>query len=231
MKSLSFFLVVLYWAALIFDCALIISGAEEYRYFSKLLLMPILFGLIISEIEHTKKWWSVRIISLALLFSLFGDIILLNPEATVTQFAFGIAAFWVVQICYIFFFYRKRSFQKKDAAFLFFATIGILAYLILLQYLMFNKLDKTHLQIPVIVYSLTIGFMLLCAFNINNSRSLNNIGVIYFIPGAILFVASDSLIALNRFYFVKPISGVTIMITYGIAQFLIVMGAIKFIKR
>ena len=231
MKPASLFLIIFFWAALIFDCALIISGAEEYRYFTKLLLMPLLFGLMVSEIDATEKWWSVRIMSLALVFSLIGDALLINPDATVAQFMLGIAAFWIVQVCYIFFFYRKRPFRKKDAGFLFFATLAILAYLIFLHYLMWAKLDKAHLQIPVIIYSLTIGFMLICAFNINNSRSLNNIGVLYFIPGAILFVISDSLIALNKFYFVKPMSGVAIMATYGIAQFLIVTGAIKFIKK
>ncbi len=231
MKNSSITIMLFYWAALIFDCALIVSGAEEYRYFTKLLLMPLLFAMMVSEIENTKKWWSVRIMAVALLFSLIGDALLINPDATVFQFMGGIAAFWVVQACYILFFYRKRPFRQKDATFLFFAVIVILAYFVILHYLMWEKLERAHLQIPVIIYSLTIGFMLLCAFNINNSNSLNKLGVMFFIPGALLFIISDSLIALNQFYFVKPVSGVLVMGTYGVAQFLIVMGALRFIKR
>ena len=42
--------------------------------------------------------------------------------------------------------------------------------------------------------------------------------------GAISFIASDSLIAINKFAFAIPFSGVWIMTTYIVAQYLIVEG-------
>jgi len=47
--------------------------------------------------------------------------------------------------------------------------------------------------------------------------------------GALLFVLSDSVLAMNKFY--KPFkeADIIIMITYGIAQLSIVQGAIKYI--
>ena len=96
---------------------------------------------------------------------------------------------------------------------------------------MWKKLDKQDLTIPVVLYAFTIGFMLLCAINISNSRRLNKMAVYFFIPGALLFVISDSIIALNRFYLTRPVSDIYVMLTYGLAQFLIIFGAVKFIKK
>lgn len=96
---------------------------------------------------------------------------------------------------------------------------------------MWNKMDKQSLTIPVIIYSLVIGFMLLCAANLTQSRRLADNALKYFLPGAFLFVVSDSIIGLNRFYLPRPLSGVYIMVTYAIAQLLIVFGAINFIRK
>ncbi|MEP6514423.1 MAG: hypothetical protein ABJA79_11165, partial [Parafilimonas sp.] len=84
MKPVSVFLALLYWTALIFDCILISSHNTEFRYVTKLVLMPLLFGVMVSEIERTSKWWSIRIMSVALLFSLIGDALLIDPGNLVT---------------------------------------------------------------------------------------------------------------------------------------------------
>lgn len=232
MKPLPITFAIFYWAVLIFDITLILTGADyQYRYITKGLLAPLLFCMMAFEIEHTNKWWSVRVLSIGLLFSLIGDLVLVGDGLTKINFAIGIACFWIVQICYILFFYRKRPFRQKNAVFLFICSLCIIAYVILMSVLMWKKMDKQDLTIPVMLYSFTIGFMLLCAINISNSRRLNKMAVYFFIPGALLFVISDSIIALNRFYLTKPVSDIYIMFTYGLAQFLIVMGAVKFIKK
>ena len=48
--------------------------------------------------------------------------------------------------------------------------------------------------------------------------------------GAVLFIISDSVLAINKFY--KPFegAGIVIMLTYAFAQLLIVAGIIKYIK-
>jgi uncharacterized membrane protein YhhN len=48
--------------------------------------------------------------------------------------------------------------------------------------------------------------------------------------GALLFVLSDSVLAINQFYQSSPLAGVIIMLTYGLAQLFIIEGAIKYIK-
>jgi uncharacterized membrane protein YhhN len=46
--------------------------------------------------------------------------------------------------------------------------------------------------------------------------------------GALLFVASDSVLAVNKFYQPFEAAGIIIMLTYGLAQLLIVKGTIKY---
>jgi hypothetical protein len=41
---------------------------------------------------------------------------------------------------------------------------------------------------------------------------------------------SDSILAINKFYQPFEAAGVLIMLTYGLAQFFIVQGAIKYIR-
>ena len=47
--------------------------------------------------------------------------------------------------------------------------------------------------------------------------------------GALLFVISDSVLAVNKFHHSFEIADVVIMLTYGLAQLFIVEGAIKYI--
>ena len=74
-----------------------------------------------------------------------------------------------------------------------------------------------ELIVPVLIYAFVIAIMGLLGF-ISGFQSNNN----FIILGSILFVISDSFIALNKFYFVSISSDflqVIIMLTYVIAQF------------
>jgi uncharacterized membrane protein YhhN len=49
------------------------------------------------------------------------------------------------------------------------------------------------------------------------------------IGGAVLFISSDSILAINKFYEPFEFAGIAIMLTYGIAQLLITLGALRYI--
>ena len=49
------------------------------------------------------------------------------------------------------------------------------------------------------------------------------------VAGALLFVLSDSILAIHKFYMPFALAGTMIMLTYGCAQYLIVQGAVKYI--
>jgi uncharacterized membrane protein YhhN len=235
MKGISILLIILYAADLIFDSVLGKLGTAPTRYITKGLLMPLLISFFIVEVKdevRNTKLTAVRLICLALIFSFIGDLFLVNGTVKY-NFAFGLAFFLIVQACYILFFYRIKPFAKKDATFLFIATLIILAYLVTMNYIFWPKVYYQNFIWPVIVYSFALGLMLLCAVNVSNSRRFHRTAVIFFIPGAISFIASDSMIAANRFYFppTRPLPDYYTIGTYCLAQFLFVMGAIQFIAK
>ena len=72
---------------------------------------------------------------------------------------------------------------------------------------------------PVFAYATIIAiFGVVSLMNYIQEKSVENT---WFLIGAILFIISDSLIAINKFYGAKEIYGILIMITYILAQYLI----------
>jgi uncharacterized membrane protein YhhN len=97
------------------------------------------------------------------------------------------------------------------------------------------------LAAPVIIYAAIIGFMLLTALHTGTGKRIKRVAYQNFIPGALLFIISDSLLAVDKFGIIGNdktlqaqahlLSAVFIMITYGFAQLLIILGAIRIIRR
>ena len=81
-----------------------------------------------------------------------------------------------------------------------------------------------ELKIPILVYSITIGVMLLIAMN--TRQQLNHTASFLFIYGALFFVLSDSLLAINLFVEKHLVMSLGVMATYATAQYLIIKGAL-----
>jgi uncharacterized membrane protein YhhN len=82
------------------------------------------------------------------------------------------------------------------------------------------------LQIPVLVYALVITLMAMQAlfrYGRTNSKSFTLV-----FAGAISFMLSDSLLAINKFMQPLPLAGLAIMFTYILAQYLIVEGVVRY---
>ena len=232
MKRLSFFSVILFLADFIADIIVAQTGNEPARYFTKGLLMPLVFIYFISEVKgfaETNKLKYVRLIGLALAFSFAGDLFLISDSSL--NFILGIAFFLMAHIFYILFFYRIKSFKKNNMLFLWITGLVIAGYILLLNYLFWPLVTKQQLTVPVMAYSAILGAMLFTAANVSNSALQPKYFAYCIIAGAVIFVASDSMIAFNKFYLITPLPEFYIMLTYCIAQFLIVSGAVKFIKQ
>jgi uncharacterized membrane protein YhhN len=108
---------------------------------------------------------------------------------------------------------------------------AIAAYLGAVLLFIWRDVSFQNFELPIIVYSIVIGFMMLTAINTIKNRSVKKLASKYFIPGAIFFVLSDSLLAITKFYSAFEYSGVVIMVTYGVAIFLLGNGIIRFLKK
>ena len=166
-----------------------------------------LMAIYLTSVKNKNYWFLA-----ALFFSFLGDVFLLDNN---DMFLFGIAAFLITQLLYIKIiigYLNNSSKSQKLQAILPFAI-----YFILLIYLLIDNLGEY--LIPVLVYGLTIsvfGIVSLLNYIINKSQTSKLL-----LFGAFLFIASDSMIAFDRFYESKGFYSVLIMITYILAQYLI----------
>jgi len=157
--------------------------------------------------EQRSKWY----IS-ALFFSFFGDVFLLDKNG---YFLLGIGSFLITQILYIKII--SGQLKKPNSKQIFGAIALFMVYFIVLISLLKNNLNE--FLIPVIVYGITIsifGIVSLLNYFINRTKISQIL-----LWGSVLFIISDSMIALHKFHEPRPFYPVAIMITYILAQYLI----------
>lgn len=190
---------------------------------TKVLLMIILMNWFMSATDDLlsplKKW-----ITAALCFSWLGDVLLLFQENNQLFFMLGLASFLIAHIFYIIFFHQLRIKESvKGNPWL--MVIVVVYYGALITILSPYLGD---MKWPVRVYGIVISFMFMLAMHMLFIK--DKIAGRWTMVGALLFVISDSVLAINKFY--QPFEGasIVIMLTYGLAQLFIVYGAIKYIN-
>lgn len=194
------------------------SKALEYVFKPTLMLaLGVYFFLETAKIVDKKQ--RNRVLA-GLFFSLLGDIFLMFSGG----FIIGLGAFLVAHLFYISAFIMHNQgfvFGKRDR---FIAAVGILAYGVVFLSAVLPKVNEA-LKLPILAYGITILAMLLTALNRWKNVLTNSFQ--YVLIGAILFVISDSCIAISRFVQPFPFSSVGIMTTYAAGQFLIIKGVLN----
>lgn len=212
---------IIFFAALFVECLAIGFGLKSLEFISKPSLMLILLVYFWARARNLSA--QKYLIMLALFFSWFGDIFLLFEKQNPRLFIFGLGSFLAAHLCYIVYFYQIR---KKNAVKIRLRTLPSLAVLIYVVFLFALLAPRLgDLQIPVAVYTLTLAAMLLTSIHAFDFKKYDFAKLC--IAGACLFVLSDSLLAINRFYFPFKFAGILIMLTYATAQFLITVGALR----
>ena len=205
---------------LVVVCELLLIGFQlpEWRWFTKPLLMPLLFlGFYVGSANRNSNGF--YFIVAALVLSWAGDVLLQMNG----MFIQGLISFLLAHIFYIMYFISSNPGKKGMLQLHPLIGIPVLLYIVLFLWILFPFLDA--LKIPVTVYGITIGAMLL--MSINMQRKTNNMAATYFIVGALLFVVSDSLLAVNLFAYSSMLLSLCVMLTYASAQYLIVKGALQ----
>ena len=212
---------VVFFIALAADLVFIYLNNETWRYVSKPLVTISLIVYFISQVTNIdsplKKW----VVS-ALIFSCLGDIFLLFQNDN-RFFLFGLSAFLLAHLMYIFFFHQVRIIERlRGKAWL---LLPIAIYYAFIITLLSPYLDD--MKIPVRIYAVVISFMFMLALHMlytSNKRAGR-----FMAGGAFMFIVSDSLLALDK-YKVYDLPDTVIMLTYALAQFLIVFGAADYIR-
>jgi uncharacterized membrane protein YhhN len=194
---------------------------ESLQYFTKPLLIPVLTGFFLSQtnaIESPFKKWVV----LALFFSWGGDVLLLFVSKNELFFLLGLASFLLAHIFYILFFHhvRIRENVKSNPWLL---VIVVVYYAALISWL---SPFLGEMKLPVRIYGIVISIMFMLAMHVLSIKT--NMAGSWMMWGALLFVISDSVLAINKFYQPFGAANVIIMLTYGLAQLFIVKGAASY---
>lgn len=198
------------------------TGNEYVVFATKPLLMPLLAFLFLSEMRGVKSKLSPFVL-LALFFSWIGDVLLMFQGKRSGFFLLGLSSFLLAHIMYIILFHKVRIAESILSRW--WILLVVAAYYAGLIIWLSPYLGD--MKIPVRIYGVVISFMLMMALHmlyLGNKQAGR-----FLIAGAILFIISDSILAVNKF--LQPLCGASawVMITYGIAQLLIVMGAVKYL--
>ncbi len=212
-------------------CFFVIAFAELYGevlqnvkiiYFTKPLLMISLSTYFFCSTIQNRSHFSIFLL-LGLIFSIGGDTFLMFDGSL--YFMLGLGCFLITHVLYIVAFLKYESLskglirQKIGLVFPFLLyLVGILSYL---------WQDLGDMMIPVIIYSTVICLMSITALNLKLTLPKGVFTMLF--SGVLLFMFSDSIIALTKFKhdtLTIPYHHVVIMTTYIMAQYLIVESTI-----
>lgn len=186
----------------------------------KPLILPALIAYYIALAEK-----SMNLFVVALSFCWMGDVLLIFQPSGEIFFLLGLVAFLTGHLMYIVAYGKLQWQQVKDSLLrlqrirwsfpVLLAGTGLVAIL-------FPTLGP--MKIPVLIYAIVLMGMVVAAifrWGRTNKRSFW-----WLLAGAILFMVSDSLLALDKFYSPFPWGGVAVMGTYIMGQYGIVRGAL-----
>jgi len=153
-----------------------------------------------------------KLLFISLLFCAAADIAL--ELASGKYFVVGLGLFLIAHIFFIITFYRDFKFTTSRIP----VIILLIVYSMMMAFILTPSLKE--MALPVYIYMTAITLMGIFA----SLRSAKNDFTLF---GAIAFIVSDSIIAINKFMMPVPAADYAIMITYDLALFLIVYGFLK----
>ncbi|HIO72331.1 MAG TPA: lysoplasmalogenase [Flavobacteriales bacterium] len=165
-----------------------------------------------------------KLMQAGFLLAWLGDVLLMFVERDPMFFMLGLGAFLTTHILYALAFKKSVS-NSESTAYLKKSPMAAAPFVLLggvLLYMLYPNLNE--LLIPVFIYTAVIVTMVICALNRRGRVSDLSYKLIYY--GALVFMLSDSLLAVNKFMNPIPYSGVFIMVPYIVAQFMIMKGSI-----
>lgn len=188
-------------------------GPRPIVYIFKPLTMLIIIVIAATSRAHETNYRNL--IVAALCCSLVGDVFLMLPG---DRFVPGLLSFLIAHFCYIGAF-RTRPHGMASAWW----GMACVAYGSFMLWALFPNLGD--MELPVSIYLVVILVMAWQALNRWATKRRGRAGVAAL--GAVLFVASDSLIALNRFYSRFRLADLLILATYFTAQSLIALSTVS----
>lgn len=175
----------------------------------KIIPIVLLMGITVKRLPSSCR----NLMLVALTFSALGDVFLALDIPN--QFSFGLGAFLLAQLTYAATFVRAANFLCLRF------VLRAVPLLLVASLLALQLLPAVGTQVGyVAAYLVAILVMVLTAAAHRGNSTLLFIG-------AITFIVSDTLIAINRFVIPLPLATISIMLSYYSAQLALLYGIIR----
>lgn len=216
----------LFFALFVIDAGLHLLSTQldggSFNYITKVLLMPLLGAYALNKESYTASRIKISL-GLALFFSWIGDA-LLGFSGDI-YFLSGLGSFLVGHVIYIFAYgYASGTYPLKIIWKRWWYWLPIVGYGFSFLAWLWPKLDPA-MQYPVAGYAMVLVAMLLAAAG--RGKYTHPTSFILVLWGAVSFVLSDSMIAVNRFAEAIPQGSLLIMSTYILGQWMIAEGLLN----
>lgn len=191
------------------------KGPRWLFYITK--TVPIVLMMVVAfQAESLKPTYGLFIL-VALAFSLIGDIFLMHPK---DKFLPGLVSFLFAHLVYTACFWNETSGILNHWVPILTFSVGVIVYLLLLPSL-------GEMKLPVAIYCIVILNMAWAA--IEYWLQTNNLSARFAVVGALIFITSDLVLAIDRFRASSGFSRHVVMVTYYTAQALLTLSATNFI--
>lgn len=188
---------------------------SNFRLITKPTLTLLLFILFYKN-RQLKTVKEQFMLTVAFILMAIGDIFLLE-NLPCYSLPVGLVTFLGVNLIYAWLFYQTAHFSlKKSLPYILFVFL----YCFVVFYMIYDKLGAFFA--PTMVYMLILLNMAQAAYLRYSLVNKSSYYLILF--GAILFLVSQSIVALNNFYKEVPYKNILIMLFYGVSQLLIILG-------
>lgn len=184
------------------------QGPDFLIYIFKPLTMVFIILIAVLAKEPPSRRYKIAIVA-GLIFSMIGDVLLSLP---VDAFMIGLISFLIAQMIYTYAFRAGRALRIKFIAILPFLIYGVIIFVILLPGL-------NGMAVPVAAYILVIMIMAWQAWD--QWDDVRTRWALLAFIGALLFVISDTLLAVNKFGEPFLAARALTLTTYFSAQWLI----------
>ena len=204
MKILFLILSSIYIALLLF----IPSLPQPIMALFKTLPIGLLIVMVLKERRQLQNRTFITLL-FALSFSALGDVLLALDIGQL--FIGGLAAFFISHIFYIITMLPIKNWRLD--------VLLLYLFLAIIVFCLFYP-NLNDMLIPVIFYMLVLSIMASLTWMTDKSNG-------FLVLGGAVFVISDSILALNRFYMPFSYADIVIMCSYYLAQFCLVKGFLQ----
>ena len=190
-------------------------GPQQHIYIFKPLTMVLILLIAIMG-QAAEPFYKYMIIT-GLVFSLAGDIFLMLPS---DRFVAGLVAFLIAHLFY------SAAFASEISALIWWPVIPLVIFGIIIYLILAPALG--NLKVPVLIYVVVILIMAWLAWE--RWIQTGHMGALLASIGAVLFIISDAILAINRFRWRFTLARASNLTTYFAAQLLIAgsIGALVF---